>query len=189
MNRTISPQNTTRLFLPSDFSLSTWDSVKPYFDQLSEVSIHSAADLRSFCGQRSELESYLSENFAWRYIKMSCDNQNEDLQASYAQFVNDIMPHASVYEDVWNKKVMDSPYVDELTESGFAIMFRGLKKAIEIFREENIPLFTELQNLQTQYGNLTGGLMVTIDGEEKHSNKRVLCSNLPIGLCERRSIF
>jgi oligoendopeptidase F len=167
MNRTISPQNTTRLFLPSDFSLSTWDSVKPYFDQLSEVTIHSAADLRSFCAQRSELESYLSENFAWRYIKMSCDNQNEDLQASYAQFVNDIMPHASVYEDVWNKKVMDSPYVDELTERGFTIMFRGLKKAIEIFREENIPLFTELQNLQTQYGNLTGGLMVTIDGEEK----------------------
>lgn len=167
MNRTISPQNTTRLFLPSDFSLSTWDSVKPYFDQLSEVAIHSAEDLRSFCAQRSELESYLSENFAWRYIKMSCDNQNEDLQASYAQFVNDIMPHASVYEDVWNKKVMDSPYVDELTERGFAIMFRGLKKAIEIFREENIPLFTELQNLQTQYGNLTGGLMVTIDGEEK----------------------
>lgn len=167
MNRTISPQNTTRHFLPADFSLSTWDSVKPYFDQLSEVTIHSAEDLRAFCGQRSELESYLSENFAWRYIKMSCDNQNEDLQASYAQFVNDIMPHASVYEDVWNKKVMDSPYVDELTESGFAIMFRGLKKAIEIFREENIPLFSELQNLQTQYGNLTGGLMVTIDGEEK----------------------
>lgn len=167
MNRTINPQTTTRHLLPSDFSLSTWDSVKPYFDQLSEVLIHSAADLRVFCGQRSELESYLSENFAWRYIKMSCDNQNEELQASYAQFVNDIMPHASVYEDLWNKKVMDSPYVDELTESGFSIMFRGLKKAIEIFREENIPLFTELQNLQTQYGNLTGGLMVTIDGEEK----------------------
>jgi oligoendopeptidase F len=110
MKRTISPQTTTRHLLPSDFSLSTWDSVKPYFDQLSEVLIHSAADLRVFCGQRSELESYLSENFAWRYIKMSCDNQNEELQASYAQFVNDIMPHASVYEDVWNKKVMDSPY-------------------------------------------------------------------------------
>ena len=167
MNRTISPQQTSRQFLPSDFSLSTWESVKPYFDELSEVAIHSATDLRAFCGQRSELESYLSENFAWRYIKMSCDNQNEDLQAHYAQFVNDIMPAASMYEDVWNKKVMDSPYVDELTETGFSIMFRGLKKAIEIFREENIPLFTELQNLQTQYGNLTGGLMVNIDGEEK----------------------
>ncbi len=167
MNRTISPQQTSRQFLPSDFSLSTWESVKPYFDELSEVAIHSATDLRAFCGQRSELESYLSENFAWRYIKMSCDNQNEDLQAHYSQFVNDIMPAASMYEDVWNKKVMDSPYVDELTETGFSIMFRGLKKAIEIFREENIPLFTELQNLQTQYGNLTGGLMVNIDGEEK----------------------
>jgi oligoendopeptidase F len=46
-------------------------------------------------------------------------------------------------------------------------MLRGMKKAIEIFREENIPLFTELQNLETNYGALTGALMVSIKGEEK----------------------
>jgi oligoendopeptidase F len=156
-----------RTFLPADFQLSTWESVLPYFEQLSATEISNIADLRAFCANRSELESYLSENFAWRYIKMSCDNQNETLQTSYAQFVNEIMPNASVFDDAWNKKVIESPFVNELTETGFPVMLRGMKKAIEIFREENIPLFTELQNLETNYGALTGALMVTIKGEEK----------------------
>jgi len=167
MTRQVSAQNITRKFLAKDFQLSTWESVLPYFEQLSQTEIHSLADLIRFCENRSELESYLSENFAWRYIKMSCDNQNEAHQKSYQQFVNEIMPQASVYDDAWNKKIIESPFHTQLPETGYAIMLRGMKKSIEIFREENIPLFTELQNLQTQYGAATGALMVEIDGEEK----------------------
>ena len=167
MTRQVSAQNITRKFLAKDFQLSTWESVLPYFEQLSQTEINSLAELIQFCENRSELESYLSENFAWRYIKMSCDNQNEAHQKSYQQFVNEIMPQASVYDDAWNKKIIESPFHTQLPETGYAIMLRGMKKSIEIFREENIPLFTELQNLQTQYGAATGALMVEIDGEEK----------------------
>jgi oligoendopeptidase F len=167
MTRVVSPQKITRKFLAADFTLSSWESVLPYFEKLSETKINSLEDLIEFCQNRSELESYLSENFAWRYIKMSCDNQNEAHQQSYQQFVNEIMPNASVFEDAWNNKVMQSPFAAELPQEGYSIMLRGLKKSIEIFREENIPLFTELQNLQTQYGAATGGLMVEIDGVEK----------------------
>ncbi len=167
MTRVVSPQNITRRFLAADFTLSSWELVLPYFDRLSQTEINSLEDLIEFCQNRSELESYLSENFAWRYIKMSCDNQNEAHQLSYQQFVNEIMPNASVFEDAWNNKVMQSPFAAELPPDGYSIMLRGLKKSIEIFREENIPLFTELQNLQTQYGAATGGLMVEIDGVEK----------------------
>lgn len=167
MTRVVSPQKITRKFLATDFTLSSWESVLPYFEKLSETKINSLEDLIKFCQNRSELESYLSENFAWRYIKMSCDNQNEAHQQSYQQFVNEIMPNASVFEDAWNNKVMQSPFATELPQEGYSIMLRGLKKSIEIFREENIQLFTDLQNLQTQYGAATGGLMVEIDGMEK----------------------
>lgn len=167
MTRVVNPQKITRKFLAADFTLSSWESVLPYFEKLSETKINSLEDLIKFCQNRSELESYLSENFAWRYIKMSCDNQNEAHQQSYQQFVNEIMPNASVFEDAWNNKVIQSPFAAELPQEGYSIMLRGLKKSIEIFREENIPLFTDLQNLQTQYGAATGGLMVEIDGMEK----------------------
>jgi len=165
--RTITPTAIHRELLPVDFNLSTWESVLPFFEDLSNKKIETLEDLNQFCLQRSELESYLSENFAWRYIKMSCDNQNPELQASYQQFVNEIMPNASIYDDAWNKKIVESGFADQLPKTGYSIMLRGMKKAIEIFREENIPLFTDLNNLQTEYGSLTGGLMVEIEGKEK----------------------
>ena len=77
------------------------------------------------------------------------------------------MPNSSVFDDAWNKKVIDSGLSDQVDTKGFSIMVRSIKKSIEIFREENIPLFTELQNLESQYGALTGALMVEIDGVEK----------------------
>jgi oligoendopeptidase F len=105
MTRQVSAQSTQRKFLVQDFQLSTWESVLPYFEQISAMKINSLQELILFCENRSELESYLSENFAWRYIKMSCDNQNEAHQQSYQQFVNEIMPNASVFDDAWNKKL------------------------------------------------------------------------------------
>ena len=41
-----------------------------------------------------------------------------------------------------------------------------MKKAIEIFREENIPLQTQIQTEQAKYGAIIGAMTVTINGEE-----------------------
>lgn len=165
--RALSTSKKNRKFLPVNFELTDWASVEPYFKKLSQTPIDSLSELEAFCVNRSELESYLSENFAWRYIRMSCDNKNSDYQQAYHFFVTEIMPNASIYEDEWNKKTLEKGFYKDLPALGYSIMIRGLKKAIEIFREENIPLNVELQNLQTKYGEITGGLMVEIDGEEK----------------------
>ncbi|MFC0185016.1 oligoendopeptidase F [Pseudarcicella hirudinis] len=167
MTETINTSPKIREFLGADFVLTNWESVQHFYENLKDRQIDNADDLQKLFSDRSELESYLSENLAWRYIKMSCDNANEELVKSYQQFVVEIMPHTSVYEDALNKKVVESPYLGELKATGFDITIRGMKRAIEIFREENIPLFTEMQTLQTQYGAITGAMMVTVDGEEK----------------------
>lgn len=97
--------------------------------------------LEDFCKNRSELESYLSENFAWRYIKMSCDNQNENLQKSYQQFVNEIMPNASVFDDAWNKKVIDSGLSDQVDTKGFSIMLRSIKNQLKFLGGKHTPVY------------------------------------------------
>ena len=83
MTKTININPPVRKFLAADFQLSTWESVKPLFDNLVERSINDVDDLRKFFTDRSELESYLSENFAWRYIKMTCDTGDKEI-ASWA---------------------------------------------------------------------------------------------------------
>ena len=160
------PTRPARRFLSEDFTLESWEQIKPLYDELLHRPIQNADDLRQWFRDRSELESYLSEDFAWRYIRMTCDTASEALVERLNAFITDIQPHLSAYGNELDKKAVASPFLDELTEAGFDMAVRGMKKAIEIFREENIPLLTELQTEERKYGALAGAMTVEIDGQE-----------------------
>ena len=160
------PQRPARKFLGEEFSLTTWEELQPFYENLKNRSIHSVEDLRQWFLDKSELESYLSENFAWRYIRMTCDTASEQYQQEFNDFVENFQPYLSAYGNELDKKAVENPYLGELKDTGFDIAFRSMKKAIEIFREENIPLQTQIQTEQAKYGAMIGAMTVNVGGEE-----------------------
>ncbi|MEZ4903927.1 MAG: M3 family oligoendopeptidase [Spirosomataceae bacterium] len=166
MSALMIPQRPPRKFLGEDFSLTTWEQLQPLYQHLKERSLDSTEALRQWFLDRSELESYLSENFAWRYIRMTCDTSNVQYQQDFNDFVENIQPQLSAYSNELDKKALENPFLGELKEQGFDITLRGMKKAIEIFREENIPLQTQIQTEQAKYGAIVGAMTVNIEGEE-----------------------
>lgn len=156
-----------RFFLPEDFKLSDWLSLKTYFDQLMETEITTTAELKKWLKKRSELESVIAEDLAWRYIRMTCYTDNMEYSKAYQDFVQNIQPEIAPYSDKLNKKAADSPFLTELEqEEGYDIMIKNLKKEIEIFREENIPLFTEITTETQKYAQISGDMSVDIDGKD-----------------------
>ncbi|KQS25396.1 M3 family oligoendopeptidase [Dyadobacter sp. Leaf189] len=160
------PTRAGRVFIGEEFDLKSWNDVQPFFENLKNREINSAEDLKQWFSDRSEIESYLSENFAWRYIRQTCDTANTGLINALQFFITEIQPKLAEYGNALDKKVVDSPFLNELTEPGFEITLRGMKKAIEIFRDENIPLITEMQTEERKYGAIAGAMTVTLDGEE-----------------------
>ncbi len=165
MTLTIKDSQPKRTFLGENFQLSNWESVKPFYESLEKREINNTDDLHEFFVDRSELESYLSENFAWRYIKMTCDTGDKTIKAHYDQFVAEIQPQLSEFDDVLNKKVLASSYADNLQGMGYEIAIKGMKKSTEIFRAENIPLYTEIQHLSSEYQATIGAMTAEIDGK------------------------
>ena len=53
-----------------------------------------------------------------------------------------------------------------MDEKKFFTYLRNVKKSIELFREENIPLQSELSVMQQQFGVISGKMTVTVDGQE-----------------------
>ncbi len=155
-----------RLFLPAAYELSDWASVQPFFEELRDRLVLNADELRQWFQDRSELESYLSENFAWRYIRMTTDTANEAYVEAFTVFNEHIQPQWTEFANQLDQKALSSPYVDELTDEGYLVTLRSIRRQIEIFRTENVPLFTQQQALQSQYGNIAGAMTVTLDGEE-----------------------
>jgi oligoendopeptidase F len=158
--------NKNRVFLPENYTITNWISLKPYYENIENRLISRQDDFIKWLRDRSELESFVSENFAWRYIKMTCNTADEELQQSYQDFVENIQPQLAVYGDILNKKTLE--YADEwkIEEEGFAIMLRGIKESVKLFREENIALYTEVQLKQAEYQSITGSMNVLINGEE-----------------------
>ena len=155
-----------RRFMPEDFEISSWKEVEPFFIRLVEREISSVDELSKWFKDLSELESVLSENLAWRYIRMTCDTTDKKAVEDYQFFVSEIEPKAAPYDDRLNRKALESPFIEELKGSGYNVMVRGLRRAVEIFREENIPLKTEIQIESQKFGQISGAMSVEVNGKE-----------------------
>ncbi len=155
-----------RTFLPQEITIDSWAKIEKYFIDLKDRSIHSVADLKKWLHDRSELEAVLSEDMAWRYIKMTCDTTNEELTKSFTFFVEEIEPNIAPFSNELNKKLVASPFLNRLDENLFNVYLRGVRKALEIYREENIPLLTQLATESQKYGAITGAMTVEWNGEK-----------------------
>jgi len=155
-----------RRFLPNKIKVTAWDVLAPYFNQLLERTINSKEELENWLKDRSELEAFVSENLAWRYVKMTCDTTNKDLEQAYLFFVTEIEPQISPLTDQLNRKLVACQFINELDNDKYFIYLRGVKKEIEIFREENVPLMAEIATESQKYGSIVGSMSVEIDGKE-----------------------
>jgi len=154
-----------RTYIPQDLKME-WESLSPILDELKNREIHNVEELEKWLKDKSELEAALEEDFAWRYIKMSCDTADEGLVKDFQYFATEIEPKISPLANELNKKFSESPFINELDQDKYFVYIRAVKRALELYREENIELFTLLQVTQQKYQGITGAMSVTLNGQE-----------------------
>ncbi|MFL2958169.1 MAG: M3 family oligoendopeptidase [Candidatus Thalassarchaeaceae archaeon] len=153
-------------FAPDDLDASKWENIEPFLDNLKQRKISSANCIEDLISDESQLSEIISETRARTYINMTSQTDNEEYQKAWGDFVENIQPKLSEYNDIINKKIINNDFVDDLPER-YEIMLRGIKSDIKIFREENIPLQTRLSILSTKYNEIRGKQTVFFEGEEK----------------------
>ena len=155
-----------RSFVPQDFTVTTWENLEPFFKTLLEKELNSKEDLEQWLKDTSEIEAVISEDACWRQIKMTCDTTDKALEEAFTFFCMEIQPKLQPYADALNKKLIASPFTKELDQDKFYTYLRSVKKNIDLFREENIPLQAELSVMQQQYGAIAGKMTVEVNGQE-----------------------
>lgn len=155
-----------RRFLPDVLAFDSWPAIEPFFAELVSREIKSAEELHRWLADLNELDIALDEERAWRYIRSTCDTTNKDYEAAYEFFVTEIDPNVSPWFDKLNRKLNDSPFRDGLDPEVYAVYLRSVRNEISIYREKNIPLFTEIDQLSQQYGRIMGDMTVEMEGKE-----------------------
>ena len=125
-------EKTPRTYLPETFTVTDWATIEPYFIELRDRQLNNAAELEKWMLDRSELETVLQEDMGWRYIKMTCDTTDEKATTAFQFFVEEIDPKIAPYDHELNKKLIASPYLNELDQEKYRIYLRSVKKALEM---------------------------------------------------------
>ena len=166
MSRTADIKKLSHVYLPTNFELKDWDSLEPFFKELLERPLSDLGTLENWLKDMSELEAFISEDACWRQIKMTCDTTDKSLEEAFNYFCMEIQPKMQPYGDALNKKLIDCPFTASLDSKEYFTYLRSVKKNIELFRTENIPLQAELSVLQQQYGAIAGKMTIEMNGQE-----------------------
>jgi oligoendopeptidase F len=155
-----------RKYLPTDQVLNTFNDVQPSYDELLSREINTKVAFVQWLMDLGEMDAFLEENGAWRYIKMSINTADSALTDSYTFFVTEIQPKLAPLNNALNEKMMQSEFVDELAEDpAYAIFFRSVKVQLDLFREENISIEAYLAEKSQEFGSISAAQTIDYLGE------------------------
>lgn len=150
-----------------DVDMRTWESFAPYFDELRERPL-TAVTLPQWLSDWSHMAALVYEAYSQAYIDKAMDTSDEEKEAIFLDLVNNVIPHLQIVEQALKEKLLA---VDTSGMPELALMIRNMRNEVDLFREENVPLDTELAKLGNEYEKITGALETEWDGETKNLNQ------------------
>jgi oligoendopeptidase F len=156
-----------RHFVRVEDSLDDFSRIEPYFRQLQDRALSDVASLEKWLRDASELAACLGEVRTDRYVRMTCQTDDAAASEAYMKYVEEIDPPCRRAWHKLNEKFLASPVVAKLPRDRYAVLERSTRAAVELFREENVPLLVDQSRLAQEYQKLCGQMMVFFDGQER----------------------
>jgi len=128
MQRTADIKKLSHKYLPTDFVITDWACLEPFFKELNDRPIPSVEALEAWLTDLSELEACISEDACWRQIKMTCDTTDKSLEDAFTFFCMEIQPKMQPFADALNKKLIQSPFTEKLDQAKYHTYLRSVKK-------------------------------------------------------------
>jgi oligoendopeptidase F len=147
---------------PQTIAAASWPDLAPYYDGLATVGVE-PNDAESWLRSWSRLEEVIDEAGTLAMIAYTCDTTDVEKEAANLRWSAEIFPKVGEQQVRLAKRLIALGY----TRTDLETVIRGFRTDIEIFREENVPLFSLIEELVAAYQKITGGLEVEWDGQKK----------------------
>ena len=147
---------------PSAFAEAQLSDILPWYEALAAVPLD-ADSVGPWLAAWSRLEELVTEAAAMAMIAYTGDTRDPAREAAHLRFSAEIFPQLEEQGVRLARRLLETGYARPDLE----VVLRRFRTQIDIFREENLPLFAELEELSARYQRLTGGITVEWDGETR----------------------
>ncbi|MGQ0765657.1 MAG: M3 family oligoendopeptidase [Gemmatimonadota bacterium] len=143
---------------PADLAQASWTDIAPYYEALEGERVDSG-----WVGRWSRLQEIVEEAGTLALIEYTRNTADATGEEANLRWSAQIFPLVHEQNVRLSRKLIDSGW----SEPGMEVTLREFRRDIEIFREENVPLVAQAEELIARYQKITGGLEVDWEGERK----------------------
>jgi oligoendopeptidase F len=155
---------TPRTFVPVDLDVADFSQLEPLYRELRDRRVDSPGALERWLLDFSELAAVVDEFGSRRYIDKSCHTDDVVIERAYLRFVEEVEPRVKPLHFALQKKFVDSSARAALGGPRYAVLTRKWLADVELFREANVPLETEVTKLASEYDKGMGAMIVNFRG-------------------------
>ncbi len=155
-----------RHFVPENADLTDAKTVVDLYTQLESRDISTPKLLEQWMLDRSELDAALSQTGSILYIRMTCQTDDKTIADAYTKFIETVSPAIKPVNDRLNKKYLEARKTVTMDDKRLMVYDRSIKTDIELFKEENIALQTQVELLSQEYQTVCGAITVNFEGKE-----------------------
>jgi len=156
--------------MPFVVDTSRWEGFQERYDRLREQPL-TEENLTDWLHEWSDLNRLVEEVGAIAYIGSSLDTADEEKEKAFLNFVENMAPGYSLADQALKERLLERMTSDDMAGDDMRVPMQKMRNQAELFREANIPLFTELAKLGNEYDKATGGMKTDWEGEEKNLNQ------------------
>jgi len=147
---------------PSALARARWEDIAPFFDELAGRQLDSEST-PGWLQEWSRLEELVTEAAARAMIAYTIDTSDRTKEADHLRFSTEILPRMEERSVELARMLLASGYSTPELKTTLS----RFRTQIEIFREENVPIFAELEELSAKYQRITGSMTAEWDGVER----------------------
>ncbi len=147
---------------PQSLANATWADLEPAFDALLARPLD-GGNVETWLADWSRLEEIVTEAISSAMIAYTADTADPAKEAAHRRFVIEIAPKA----EEKSVKLAERFTALDVRLPGLEQMAARFRRAIEIFREANVPLMASLEEAGAEYQRITGSFLADWNGEKK----------------------
>ena len=147
---------------PAAIAGASWADLLPYYEALAAAPLDGTT-LTAWLATWSRLEALVSEAASTAMIAYTCDTADAAKEAAHLRFSTEIIPKAEEQSVRLARRLVEQGSVPP----GMETVLARFKASIDIFREANVPIFAELEELSSRYQRITGGMLAQWEGAER----------------------
>ncbi|GGJ18274.1 M3 family oligoendopeptidase [Deinococcus roseus] len=140
-----------------------WSALEPRYQALQERPL-TPENATQFLLDWSDLQREANEAFTILYIRADLNTADAHSREAYLQCIRDLAPRVQSADAALKTRIVQLEGYEPPEDA--RLILKRFQTEQQIFREENLPLFTELAELSQQYSQLTGSMLVDFQGEQ-----------------------